>query len=264
MKKYCRSINLLVKNSKLILAKDLAPALAVLFFSILYAFFNRDFAPLTKWHAEAWMTALRFLRFTVILCFPFFILPKIFRFIIKKMTDSLIKLDQNEDLSISPFKHWFSRPMQGIGIGLIFSTKLIAVLQLLSGPANTNSILISEGAFQIGRFLIVVLITLTVAILLSTLWTFDDIGIRYFNKKDQELKMIGKYVGSLIPFIFGIYGIYNLLANYSAGEAFLLVFKIAVVLYPPMLVFAVLHTYFIRNKIELFQSNNLKKGGIYL
>ena len=243
--------------------KDLAPALIILLSSTLFAIFNKDFAPLTKWHADAWMVPLRFVRFTVILCLPLFILPKVYCIIVNKVTDSLIKLDQKEEMNISPFKHWFFRPMQGIGIGLVFSLKLIAVLQLISGPSDASSILISEGNFQIGRILTVTLITILVSIVLSTLWTFDDIGIRYFNKKDHELKMIGKYVGTLIPFIFGIYGIYSLLVNYPAGEAFFLVFKIAIILYSPISVFAILHTYFIRNRADLFLNNNIKKGGVH-
>jgi hypothetical protein len=242
----------------------MAPALTVLLLSFAGAFFYGDFAPLTKWQATAWMAPLRFIRFAGFLCIPLLILPWVYCFIIRKISNSLIRLNQKEKLEISPFKHWFFRPIQGIGIGLIFSTKLIAVLQLISGPTDGSTILISESHFQFVRLITVTLITMAVSLLLSTLWTFDDIGIRYINKKDQELKMIGKYAGTVVPFVFGIYGIFNLLANYPTSEAFLLVFKIAVVLYPPMSVFAVLHAYFVRKRTELFLNNNLRKGKIYL
>lgn len=99
-----------------------------------------------------------------------------------------------------------------------------------------------------GRLLTITLTTVLVSLLLTILWTLDDTGIRYFNRKDQELKMIGKYAGTVMPVILGFYGIVTLLGNYSTAEAFLFIFKIAVVLYPPLAVFAVLHTYFIRSR----------------
>ncbi len=242
---------------------NLAPALIVLLISIIYAMLYGDFAPLTKWHVTAWMAPLRFARFTFVLCIPLVALPTIYRFVVRKMTNSLIRVNQKEKHTIAPFKHWFFRPLQGIGIGLVFGTKLIAVLQLISGPADGNSLLISEGTFQFGRLLAVTVITIVVSLLLSTLWTFDDVGIRYFNKKDQELKMIGKYVGTIVPFIFGMYGILSLLASYPIGEASLLVCKIAVVLYPPLAVFTIFHAYFVNKRIRLFLDYDLKKGGVY-
>jgi len=242
--------------------KDLQPAIIVLIFSIIYAILHGDFAPLAKWHITAWMVPLRFARFTFFLCIPLFVLPKVYRFVVRKMTGSLIRIDQREEQKIDPFKHWIFRPIQGIGIGLIFGTKLIAVLQLISGPADASTLLISEGYFQFGRLLTVTLISIMVSILLSILWTFDDMGIRYFNKKDKELKMIGKYIGTVLPFVFGMYGIINLLANYSASQAFLLVFEIAIVLYPPLAVFTIAHAYFVRKRVDLYNNSNLKTGRI--
>ena len=106
-------------------------------------------------------------------------------------------------------------------------------------------------------------ITIFVSLLLSTLWTLDDLGIRYYNRKDQEVKMLGKYAGTLMPVIFGFYGILNLLANYPTVEGLLFVFKIIVVLYPPLGLFAVLHTYFVRTRRVLFMENDLQVGGIW-
>lgn len=243
---------------------NLVPALIVLLFSVIYATLYGDFAPLTKWHVTAWMVPFRFARFTFVLCTPLIALPIIYGFIIRKTADSLIRIDEKIILTIDPYKHWFFRPLQGIGIGLVFGTKLIAVLQLISGPVAGNSLLVSESIFQIERLLVVTTIAVVVSLLLSTLWTFDDVGIRYFNKKDQELKMIGKYVGTIVPFIFGMYGILNLMASYSAGESSFLVFKIAVVLYPPLSVFTICHTYLVKKKMGLFLDYNLKKGGVYL
>jgi hypothetical protein len=246
-------------------SKDLAPAVLVLLVSIIYAILYGDFAPLTKWHVAAWMAPLRFARFTFLLCIPLFVLPKIYRFAVRKMADTLIRINRRQrHATVDPFKHWLFRPMQGIGIGLVFGTKLIAVLQLISGPADGSTLLMSESIFQFGRFLTVMAITIVVSLLLSTLWTFDDMGIRYYNKNNQELKMMGKYAGTVVPFVFGMYGIFSLLSSYPIGETSLLVFKIAVVLYPPLAVFTIVHAYFVDKKMKLFLDHNLKKGGVYL
>jgi hypothetical protein len=66
----------------------------------------------------------------------------------------------------------------------------------------------------------------------------------------------------VMPVIFGFYGIVNLLGNYSTTEAFLFAFKIAAVLYPPLVVFTVLHTYFLSKRIGAFSKTHVRRGGI--
>jgi hypothetical protein len=107
-------------------------------------------------------------------------------------------------------------------------------------------------------------ITVVISLLLSTLWTLDDVGIRYVNRKDQEIKMIGKYVGTLMPIIFGFYGIFSLIADYPARQVFIFLFRTVMSLYPPFTVFAVFHFRFLRNREEHFSERTLlKKGGIW-
>ena len=241
--------------------KDMAPALAVLIVTMLFSFVSTDSAPLSIVQAVR-KVPLRFARFTLFLSIPLLALPRLYSFIVKKKSAGLLRVEQEGRLEIRPIKHWLSRPFQGIGIGLLFGTKLLGVLQLIAGPAAGSSLLLPEGHFQFGRLLLTTLITVLISLLLSTLWTLDDLGIRYFNRRDHELKMIGKYAGVLMPVVFGFYGIVNLLGHYPAWEAFLLSSKIAVVLYPPAAVFAVLHTYFVRSRIRLFSDSGLARGGI--
>jgi hypothetical protein len=107
-------------------------------------------------------------------------------------------------------------------------------------------------------------ITVVISLLLSTLWTLDDVGIRYVNRKDQEIKMIGKYVGTLMPIIFGFYGIFSLIADYPARQVFIFLFRTVMSLYPLFTVFAVFHFRFLRNREEHFsERTSLKKGGIW-
>jgi len=241
-------------------SRDMAPALAVLLATIGFSSFYSDFPGLPGWQT-AFKAPLRFLRFAFLLCLPLYTIPKIYSFITKKST-AFLQVEQKGSLKIEPIKHWVFRPFQGIGIGLLFGTKLLSILQLVAGPTVGPSLLIPEGHFQLARLLLVTLITVFVSLLLSTLWTLDDLGIRYFNQKDQEVKMIGKYVGTVMPVILGFYGIVNLLANYSTGQAFLFAFKIGVVLYPPLAVFTVLHTYFLSSRIGLFSKTHVRRGRI--
>jgi hypothetical protein len=252
----------LTKREGLNWPKDMAPALAVLLVTFMFSFLYGDSAVLTSWQA-ACKAPLRFLRFALVLSLPLYALPGVYRFIIQKKASFLLQIEEEGELRILPAKHWIFRPFQGIGIGLLFGTKLLAILQLIAGPTVGTSLLIPEGHFQFARLLTITLITVFVSLLLSTLWTLDDLGIRFFNRKDQELKMIGKYAGTLMPAIFGFYGILNLLANYPTVEALLFVCKIAVVLYPPLAIFAVLHTYFVRSRTKLFSKNIPTVGGIW-
>jgi hypothetical protein len=181
-------------------SKEMAPALAVLLVTLIFSFMYGDSAFLRSWQV-ACKAPLRFFRFAFLLCLPLYALPGIYRFIIQRKTSALLQIEEEGGLRILPAKHWIFRPFQGIGIGLLFGTKLLTVLQIIGGPVVGTSLLIPEGHFQLGRFLIITAITIFVSLLLSTLWTLDDMGIRYFNRKDQELKMIGKYAGTLMPVI---------------------------------------------------------------
>lgn len=238
----------------------MSPAAVVLFVTTAVSFFYGEPAPAAGWQV-ACKAPLRFLRFASLLCLPLFALPAIYRFFTARKSAVLLQVEMRE-LKVEPIKHWVFRPFQGIGIGLLFGTKLLGILQLVVGPAVDSSLLIPEGHFQIGRLLLITLITVFVSLLLSLLWTLDDMGIRYFNRRDQEFKMIGKYVGTVVPTILGFYGIVNLLSNYSTSDAVLLTFKIAAVLYPPLAVFTVLHTYFLSRKMRLFSPTHLGRGRI--
>jgi hypothetical protein len=241
---------------------DMVPAVIIFTLSLADALLFGDLSPLARWHVTVWMVLLRFFKFTIVILLPILFLPGIFNLAVRNFRHSLVQFEQIETHKVEPLKHWLSRPFQGIGIGFVFSAKLIAVLQLVSGPVDGSSMLIAKSPYQLGRFAAVTLVTVCVSLLLSAIWTFDDTGIRYYNKKDQELKMIGKYVGTIVPFIFGTYGILSLVANYSMTESLLLVIKVVIVLYPPMLVFTVLHTYFLKNKTRAFFTEYLPKGKI--
>ncbi len=107
-------------------------------------------------------------------------------------------------------------------------------------------------------------VTVVISILLSILWTLDDVGIRYVNRKNQEIRMIGKYVGTLMPILFGFYGILSLMTDYPPMQVFIYLLKIVIILYPPFMVFSLFHAHFVENRAAYFpQKASLKKAGIW-
>jgi hypothetical protein len=245
------------------LSKEISPALTVLFFSILFSYFFDSLTPITG-REVLLRTLIRFIRFALFLCLPLYFLLPIYRFVVARMREKLLQTEKRREPCIQPIKHWIFRPLQGIGIGLLFETKLLAALQIITGVTAQPFLFFSRGQFELGRMLIISGITVVISLLLSTLWTLDDMGIRVVNRKDQEIKMIGKYVGTLMPILFGFYGIFSLIADYPDRQAFIFLFRIVMVLYPPFTVFAVMHFRFLRNREEHFsERTSLRKGGIW-
>ncbi len=245
------------------LLKEISPALAVLFFAIFLSLFLDNLPSIRGWEA-IYRALFRFLRLTLILCLPLFGMPPIFSFVVGKTRGKLLQTEKIREPRINPFKHWIFRPFQGIGIGLLFETKLLTALQVITGVSAKPILLFSRGQFQLGRLLVISGITVVISLLLSILWTLDDAGIRYVNRKDQEIKMIGKYVGTLMPILFGFYGIFSLSADFSTVQVFIYLFKTVIILYPPFAIFAVFHTRFLKNKIDYFsQKAPLRRGGVW-
>jgi hypothetical protein len=237
------------KDRILIFLRDIMPAIIVFFISIVFLFFI-DKVTMASFQQLIVRSIIRLPRFVLFLCLPLYLIFPIYNFIINKMKQFLLRVEFAEPLQIHPFKHWIARPFQGIGIILLFSTKLLISLSIIVGVPE-SSLFLGSGHFQTNRFLTVTIITVLIAILLSNLWTLDDMGIRFFNRKHMEIKMIGKYVGTLMPIIFGFYGIFTLHTNYPAEDALIYLFKLVIILYPPFLIFAVIHTYLIRYKEKL-------------
>ncbi|HSR11916.1 MAG TPA: hypothetical protein VLS90_10785, partial [Thermodesulfobacteriota bacterium] len=79
----------------------------------------------------------------------------------------------------------------------------------------------------------------------------DDLGIRHYNGKTREVRMIGKYLGLVLPIFFGFYGIVHLLETHSEIAVFKYVSQMVVVLYPPFVIFTVLHSRIVQRREEL-------------
>jgi hypothetical protein len=246
--------------------KDLSPALFGLVCSVLFHYFYSPEHPTDIWRILFWVIA-RFLGDTVILCLPLYLVKPIYSSILEGRSDFL-QVEPANPFKIGRLKHWLFRPFQGIGISFLFATRLLTVVHMLSGPFPDSSIPFTPpGHFTFERIFIAAAITIVISLLLSVLWAFDDLGIRYYNRKDQELKMIGRYVGTVVPLIFGIYGVFNLHIRHAQtlGESpFLHVFQIIITLYPSLAVFTIVHNYFIKKRAQHFSDwVSLTPGGIW-
>jgi hypothetical protein len=245
------------------LSKELSPALVVLFLTILISGLFGHLSSIKIWEA-AYRVCYRFFRFTLLLCLPLYVLLPICHFVVNRMRRRLVQTEATRERSIHPLKHWIFRPFQGIGVGLLFETKLLVTLQIITGETTRPFLLSHRGQFQLGRMLVISGITVVISLLLSVLWTLDDVGIRYVNRRDQEIRMIGKYVGTIMPILFGFYGILSLITDFEAKQVFIYLLETVLILYPPFMVFTILHAHFIQNRAAyLSRKASLKKGGIW-
>ncbi len=245
------------------LSKELIPGLAVLFLTLILSDFSSSLNLSRGWEV-LYRVFFRFFRFTLLLCLPLYAVSPIFTLVIEKMRGRLLRIEGTKGPEIRPLKHWFFRPFQGIGIGLLFETKLLVSLQIITGVTAKPFLLFPRGQFQLGRMLIISGITVLISLVLSTLWTLDDVGVRYVNRKDHEVKMIGKYVGTIMPVLFGFYGIFSLISDFPAVKVSIYLLKTVMILYPPFVVFTILHAHFIKNRAEYCSRRAaLRKGGIW-
>jgi hypothetical protein len=252
-------VHVMVKKNIHRFSKEVGPAFLILILSMVFSIFSGEFAFLRGWES-LYRGLLRFFRTALFLCLPLFLLPSIFGnlgSVIRRRKEIFIQIKRKQALEIRPVKHWLFRPFQGIGIGLLFATKLLGVLQIVTGSTATASLFLPQGQFQLGRLLIVTGITILVSLLLSTLWTMDDLGIRYFNRKDYEIKMVGKYVGTLMPIVFGLYGVFSLFDQFSKMQALIYLFQMVVILYPSFTVFSIFHARFVQKKARDFSKRLL-------
>jgi len=137
---------------------------------------------------------------------------------------------------------------------MLIATKLIFVLEIYSSGGIDASVILPQSSFSPWRFLTITAMTATVSLLLSYLWTLDDLGIRLYNRKTREVRMIGKYLGLILPVVFGFSGMMALSRNHSAVTALQYLVQMILILYPPFLVFNVFHAFYInRNEVRLLQ-----------
>ena len=245
--------------------RELGHVAFLLTLTIVLSFLLGEFTFLKGWEA-IYRGLVRFVRHALLLCLPVYLLLPIHEalgWVVRKKAGVLIQMEGRLDLAVHPLKHWLFRPFQGIGISLLFATKLLTILQITSGQKAAASLLLPQGQFQPGRLLATTGITVMVSLLLSTVWALDDMKVRYHNRKDEEVKMIGKYVGTVLPVVLGCYGIIALCNEFQIKQSLIYLSQMILILYPSFTVFSVFHTHFVRKRVSLLSGKlPLRKGGI--
>lgn len=249
-----------VKSKRLTLKgflRSILPALAVLIITLIFSAFISEYTLVGEITA-AWRILFRFFRFLLILTIPLLLLPLTcsgIQHLINRGHGCLIQLPEFRDPLFHPIKNWFIRPFQGIGLAMLIATKLLSFLQIETQGLISASAILPPTQFSLWRFISTFSIAALTALLLSTLWSMNDLGIRYYNAKTAEIRLIGKYLGLLLPVLIGSYGIINLLENYAHPAAVLYIVQMAIILYPPFVLFGAIYIFYIKK----YESLLLKK-----
>jgi len=233
--------------------EEMGPALAILLATLIISTFLTEFT--FNFGLKAlWKTLFRFLRLSLLLTLPMFLIPDICSVIegvLNRGKRHLIQAQGDRDTAVHPLKNWIFRPLQGIGLSMLLATKLLTFLEIYTGSRVTVDIILPQGKFDPARFFSSIAIGIFVSLLLSCLWTLDDLGVRHYNRKTREVRMIGRYVGLLLPIFFGFYGIISLFDNNTQILVAKYVAQMVVILYPPFVVFNVLHSRYLKSREEV-------------
>jgi hypothetical protein len=233
--------------------RELGPALAILLATLVVSTFFTEFTFAFGWNA-LWKTFLRFLRLSLILTLPLLLLPglcSVLHRFLSRGTHQLIQVEKDCDLAIHPLKNWLLRPFQGLGLVMLIAVKLLAFLEIYTGHPITANAILPPRHFEPWRFVSSTAIFIVASLLLSLLWTLDDLGVRHYNRKTRELRMIGKYLGVVLPILFGTYGVVTLFGDHTRALAVQYILQMVVLLYPPFVVFNVWHARYLRNHEEV-------------
>ena len=247
----------MIKESDRITASDIFmsiwPALLTLMLTLVISVFFTEFTFVSGIKA-VWLIFLRLIRLSFFLILPILFLPRIFsvtgRF--SRTGDwELAQLKEQREQIINPLRNWLLRPLQGIGLSMLAATKLLVLLGIYTGSGVDAATVIHPGDFTPWRFLSTTLIVVAISLLLSYLWGLDDLGVRLYNRKTREIRMVGRYLGVILPTLFGFYGMISVFQDHSRLLAMLYISQIAVALYPPFVIFSVFHAIYIRRKEKL-------------
>ena len=229
---------------------EFSPAIVVLAATFVVSFYagTAEGLYLVQSHVR---TLVRFLAITMILLAPLPILPPFILFAGKRLTEEGFfgRLVKGEMRSSAPFRKsllWIIRPLQGIGMSLLFSNQFLNLFKTFPQASFLDALI---------RPILFVVVSVPISILFSTIWSLDDLGVRLYLKQSGEVRLVGSYVGTILPVASGALGIYSLLQRSSPVDALLLLGLMVMALYPPYVLFAVIHDKFLgQHKVRLFEN----------
>jgi hypothetical protein len=236
-----------------------SPALAILFLTVVISVFFSEIT-FTVGMESIWKILLRFLRFSFFLVIPIPLLPHVcglMQGLLNRRNLRLIQIREERHPVRIPWQIWLIRPFQGIGLAMLIATKLIVLVQISTSSAINSSAVLPPAQFHLGRFLSATAVAVTTSLLLSFLWSLDDLGIRQHNRKTGEIRIIGKYLSALLPILFGFYGMFSIFGSHERLLAVRYIGQMVLALYPPFLFLAVVHKFY-TEKRELLILKRLK------
>lgn len=164
----------------------------------------------------------------------------------------LIRMQTPHDVAHTRLQTWLLRPLQGVGLAMLLLSRVLAAVRLYRGDLLHATDIPSPGQADPWLHISGVAILACSSLVLSLLWTLDDLGIRLHNQKTGEVRLLGRYLGLLLPLTVGIYGFFTIFDERSHILALDLIGLFAVVLYPPLVLLVWLHgRYLARQQADL-------------
>ncbi len=237
----------LVKSSALRVAILVSPALFILILTVLISLMAGPSQGLFLSRTIRGIL-VRFVLVTLIFVAPVLILPNLLVLVVKMAKNEgplgqFVKSASGSCQELSKLDAWVFRPLQGIGLSMIFAERLESLLEFLP---------VRLALFFIGSAL--------VSLFLSVVWALDDSGIKIYNRGTGEVRMAGRSIGVVLPLIAGVVGISSLFHLNSSLDAFIDLFRIVMVLYPSYVFFIIFHQEFIKTRIaSLSERFHLKR-----
>ncbi|MCZ7395857.1 MAG: hypothetical protein ABOK23_00615 [Candidatus Methanoperedens sp.] len=190
---------------------------------------------------------VRFVLVTLMFIAPVLILPNLLALVVNRAKNEMpfgqfVRAASDSYRELSKPDAWIIRPLQGIGLSLIFAERLVNLLEFL--PARL--VLFFMGSALVSLFL-------------SVLWALDDSGVRIYNKRAGEVYMAGRSIGTVLPLITGAIGIASLFHLSSPLDALTELLEIVMVLYPSYVFFVIFHHEFIKRRIAPLSERLLLK-----
>ena len=221
--------------------------MAILLATIFISTFITEFT-FTSGVRAIWLNIVRFFRLSLVLTLPLLLLPAVCSLLqgfFNSGDRNLVQVQTERNPNCHPMKSWVIRPIQGIGLAMLVATKLMDLLQVYTGSRISVDIIFPPREFNPWNFITATAVGLAISLLLSFLWSLDDLGIRLYNRKTKELKMIGRYLGVFLPILAGFYGIVSHFENYTQFVAAKYLSQMVIILYPPFVVFNVLYSHYL-------------------
>lgn len=187
---------------------------------------------------------LRLLRLGAALVLPLSLLPWLCALagrLLNRPPRRLIRMQEPHGVAHTRMQTWFLRPLQGVGLAMLLLSRLLSAVRLYRGDLLHAADIPPPGQADPWLHLGGVAILACSSLILGLLWTLDDLGMRLHNQKTGEVRLLGRYLGLLLPLGVGIYGFYNLFDSHSHLLALDLLGLFSVVLYPPLVLMVWLH-----------------------